>query len=436
MKMTAIIALFIVLTLLCGCSTPKGVISTSESNGAITYKETKDGKTSPYSLSVEEGSTIVSLDFPKPEPPTLPQLCTYAQEIFNQEIKPKLDAGQTLSNEELAVLACCMNVRIYMMKALNGAILASMELPLGASPTYGVVAHPRLTRMLDETKKNREMESNRLHAERAFDEKLNELANDFINGRSPNIETWGRSFFGDESFNLGLDERRKLLYCLLSNEQKSLPSNDFHRNPWKILCDWTGLVGGIPGVIIAYNATKKELPNFADKYRQRTNHTKWKTGDLGYDTYLLALNQMYSDVSNGIFRASEFTENSRNQQYDRLRDLEKQFSEVVSSINRSRCLVEDYPFAVMLFECMKMMGWYYKREYLGHTPDSVQQKYEDVAKQLCRFAKSMNITMMHNKALIGVYEDTYVAFLRNSLNKTSEELYRDELIPFLPGREE
>lgn len=435
MKTMAIMALFIVLTLLCGCSTPKGVISTTESNGAITYNETKDGKTSPYSLSVKKDSTVVSLDFAKPEPPTLPQLCTYAQEIFDQEIKPKLDAGQTLSNEELAILACCMNIRIYMMQALNRAILASMELPLDASPTYGIVAHPKLPPMRDVAKKrNANMESNRLNAEKAFDEKMKELATQFTG--EPSIEFWGKSFSGDESFTLGLDERKELLYCLLASNQKLRPDY-LRRGTWKRLYDWTGLtlfglVGEIPGAIIAYNASGKELPAFKEKYSQRIRNTKWKIGDSGYDTDLLALGKMYSDISNGVHIAHISTDN--NQQFDRLCDLEKQFSKIIHDSARSQCLAEDYPFAVMLLECMKMMGYYYKREYHGHTPDKVQDKYEKVAKKLYVFTKSMRISNLHNKTLIALYENEYVKFLEKSLNKPPEELHRDELIPFLPER--
>lgn len=435
MKPISYMMIFVVLALLCGCSTQKGIISTSVSGGTITYNETKNGKTSSYSLSVEEDSTIVSLDFAKPEPPTLPQLCTYAQEVFDQIIKPKLDAGQTLSNEELAILACCMNIRIYMMRALNGTILSSMDLPLDASPTYSIVAHPKLPPMRDVAEnRNANMESNRLNAEKAFDNEMQELAAKFTGESS--IEYWGKSFSGNESFTLGLDERKELLYCLLAPNQKLKPDY-LRRGVWKRLYDWTGwlafgLVGEIPGAIIANMASGKELPAFEEKYRQRIRNTKWKIGDLGYDAALLALRKMYSDISNSVHIARISIDN--NQQFDRLCDLEKQFSKVIHDSTRSQCLAEDYPFAVMLLECMKMMDYYYKREYHGHTPDKVQDKYGKVAEELCGFVKSMRISKLHNKTLIALYENKYVKFLEKSLKKTSEELYREGLIPFLPER--
>ena len=139
---------------------------------------------------------------------------------------------------------------------------------------------------------------------------------------------------------------------------------------------------------------------------------------------------MYSDITNGIHIAGISTE--KNQQYDRLRDLENQFSKFIQDSISSQYLVEDYPFAVMLLESMKMMGWYYKREWVNHTRSRVQRKYKTVAKNLCLFSKAMNIQKLHNQTLIALYENEYVKFLGKSLNKTSEELYLEGLIPFLP----
>ena len=420
MKNVAIVALLVLSLVLVGCSTPKGEITIINDGNTITYRETRNGKPSPHSIKVEKDSTIVSLDYGKPEPPTLPQLCEYSQAIFDQTIKPKLESGETLSNEELVILACCMNVRISMIKALNGTVLASMDLPLAASLTFGIVAHPNLPSMLEVPKKRyAKIESNRLDAEKAFNEKLKGLSNDFINDRPPAIETWGQSFSGDDSFTLGLDERRRLLEHMLKNEGEPFKTDYLRRGSWLWL--W---------LIPATNSSNNELPDFQETYRQRIRNTKWKTGNFGYDTNILALTEMYSDITNGIHIAGISTE--KNQQYDRLRDLENQFSKFIQDSISSQYLVEDYPFAVMLLESMKMMGWYYKREWVNHTRSRVQRKYKTVAKNLCLFSKAMNIQKLHNQTLIALYENEYVKFLGKSLNKTSEELYLEGLIPFLP----
>lgn len=431
MKNVAIDTLLVLPLILVGCSTPKGEITTIANGNTITYRETRNEEPSPYSIKIEKVSTIVSLDYGKPEPPTLPQLCEYSRLIFNQKIKPKLESGEALSNEELVILACCMNVRISMIKALNGTILSAMDLPVESASTYGLVPHPKLLQNPDVAKKRyADLEAKRYKAEQEFANSLNTLAPS--SSDMQHIQNWGETFTGDETFTLGIDERKELLSYILGRNEGAMSVDYLERSEWKRWLDWCAWygVGEIVNGYRARNAVKQDLPNFQDKYRRRISNTEWKIGVQGYDNCLAILSDMYSSISNGTHVAVADT-GADKRQFDRLKDLENQFYNVLHDGQRNaKCLTEDYPFALTMVEGMKMMRFYYQREFHGHTPDVVQERYRRIARHLCKFTKSIMMTEIHNKGLRDLYEKQYVAFLMKSLNKSSDELYRDYLIPF------
>ncbi len=204
--------------MLAGCATIK-----QESDGQWKTYSQRDGA-QPCSISVNNASGEVRWEN---EPPTLSQFAHYADKIYEEEIEPKLNNGESLSEAELAVLACCLNVRMCKMNAANTIVLQSMQLAPEQSLTYGMVAHPKVDDAKDfgPGQKREDLEKRRDASENAFKEMLKSLVVKDVKSDSKfheSVMKWGETFSGDKfapdsvgrRLELSLLEKRILVYMV------------------------------------------------------------------------------------------------------------------------------------------------------------------------------------------------------------------------------
>ena len=417
--MKRVLLVIVLTTSLAGCRTmPK--ISEQKDGGWTRYKQVEgNGSTSEYSITVNDDTGEIKFEH---EPPTLSQLTRYTDEIFKQRLVPKLKSGDALSDADLSVLTCCLNVRISKMTAMNRILLESMQLPTETALVYDLVSHTRSAASHDG---NRERSDRIDSSENSFNEMLNTLVEEELKMDSvfkDSVSKWGATFSGDDSFSLNLDDRRKLLAAILS--ERDYESKYLQKGFWKSF--WEGCWFNVPAILFEIR-DKKPLPNYNEKYLKRMGHVKWR------DEFMEGMHkakEMYVHVDDAVVKGMK--EEIQNQQQDRLNDIKQSFGDCANSIrDKSALLVYDYPFAISLLECMRMMDYYFQNEWFGITVDEVKEKrYRPVALSLVDCAKSLCMQRISHPGLKRLYEKVYVRFLMNTYDKTAEELYSEGLIPF------
>ena len=123
--------------------------------------------------------------------------------------------------------------------------------------------------------------------------------------------------------------------------------------------------------------------------------------------------------------------NGKGIQNDRLEDVVRQFADRANSLKKSDLLVFDYPFALTLLECMRMMDYYDRNEWCNVTLNEVKERrYKPLARSLVAYTNSLRMEKINHAGLKRLYEKVYVPFLGNAFDMTSKELYRGDLIPF------
>ena len=414
--MKRVLPIVVLAVSIVGCRTaPK--ISEQKDSGWTRYEQVEEnGSTSEYSIAVNDDTGEIKFEH---EPPTLSQLTRYTDEIFKQRLVPKLKSGDALSDADLSVLACCLNVRISKMTAMNRILLESMQLPTETSLVYDLVSHTQAAAFHDG---NRERSDRLASSENSFNEKLKTLVEEELKMDSvfkDSVSKWGATFSGDDSFSLNLDDRRKLLSAILL--ERDCESKYLQKGFWRTV-----------GSFFFWNKNthKKPLPNYKVKYLQRMGHIKWRDDFIDEKS---KVEDMYAHVGDAAVRVVK--EEIRKQQQDRLNDIKKSFETPAHSIrDKSRLLIYDYPFAISLIECMSMMDYYHRNEWCNVTLDDVKEKrYRPVALSLVEYAKSLGMQTISHPGLKRLYEKVYVQFLMNTYGKTAEELYSEGLIPFSTG---
>ena len=375
-----------------------------------------NGVTEPFLIKVNDKTGEVGWEN---EPPTLSQMASYSDEIFEQVILPKWDKGLALDEAEMAVLACCLNVRISMVNVMNGTILRSMQLSPEKSLTYGMVAHPKVDQVADlgTAEERKVAEDKRRSSEKAFIRMLEDLVKKDIQSDSTfnaSVKDWGKTFSGDGSFNLNKSEREKILRQILANAE--FDDDYLSKGFWRTVMSF-----------FFWDASTHErpLPGYANQYALRKAHIAWRE-HYGEDRDVIM--NMYDSLC----RATEEASNeSKDIQKDRLSNLKDAFSERVKAIERADLLVFDYPFALTLLECMRMMDYYDRNEWCNVTLDEVKEnKYKPLARSLVECTSTLRMNQIRSVGLSRIYEKVYVPFLGKSFGMTSKELYCAGLIPF------
>ena len=407
--MKKIIGLLVVVFTLAGCMT--------------TIKQETDGEWTKYSQKGGENACSICVNNEsgevlwETEPPTLSQLAHYSDGIYEEIIVPKLNRGEALNEAELAILACCLNVRMCKMNAVNTMVLQSMQLEPEKSLTYGMVAHPKIDVVKDfgSRKKREELEGRRDASERAFKDMLDELVKQDIKGDSKfgdSVMKWGETFSGNESVNLDKGDREKILRQILSDEEWDY--RYLQKGFWYTLfsCFFWDL-----------NTHKQPLPSYGDQYARRGAYIVWREQ---YQEDRDAILRMYDGLCNVA------KENQRKDiQNARLLDLIGQYSDRAKAVRKADLLVFDYSFAVTLLECMRMMDYYDRNEWCNVTLNEVKDKrYKPLARSLVKYTSTLQMEKISHAGLKRLYEKVYVPFLGNAFDMTSKELYSSGYIPF------
>lgn len=408
--MKRLMALSIGVLMLAGCATIK-----QESDGQWTTYSRRGGA-QPCSISVNNESGEVRWEN---EPPTLSQFAHYADGIYEEVIAPKLNKGESLSEAELAVLACCLNVRMCKMNAANTIVLQSMQLAPEQSLTYGMVAHPKVDDAKDfgPGQKREDLEKQRDASENAFKEMLESLVDKDVKSDSKfheSVMKWGETFSGDESVNIDKAGREKILRQILSDEDWNYPY--LKKGFWYT---WLSFYFWNP------RTHKKPLPAYENQYRQRGAYNEWREQ---YQEDRDAIVRMYDGLCKV---AKDNLRKNKDIQNARLAYLSEQYSDRAKAVKKSELLVFDYPFAVTLLECMRMMDYYDRNEWVNVTMNEVKEhRYKPLARSLVAYASTLQMKKISHPGLKRLYEKVYVPFLGNAFDMTSRELYSGGYIPF------
>ena len=405
------IGLLISVLMLVGCTT--------------TIKQETDGEWTKYSPKGDEKACSISVNNKsgevrwENEPPTLSQFAHYSDGIYEEVIVPKLNRSEALSEAELAILACCLNVRMCKMNAANTMVLQSLQLAPEKSLTYGMVAHPQIDVAKDfgPRQKREELERRRDASERAFKKMLDELVAKDLKGDSKfgdSVMKWGETFSGNELVNFDKSGREKILRQILSDEE----------------CDYRYLQKGFWYTLLSYyfwnwNTHKQPLPSYENQYAQRGAYIDWREQ---YQEDRDAIVRMYDGLCHV---AKENLRKNKDIQNARLLYLSEQYADRAKAVKKADLLVFDYPFAVTLLECMRMMDYYDSNEWCNVTLDEVKDKrYKPLARSLVKYTSTLQMEKISHAGLKRLYEKVYVPFLGNAFDMTSKELYSSGYIPF------
>lgn len=409
--MKKIIELLIVVLTFGGCTTA----IKQETDGEWTMYSQKSGEKA-CSISVNNESGEVRWEN---EPPTLSQLAHYSDGIYEEIIVPKLNRGEALNEAELAIIACCLNVRMCKMNAANTMVLQSLQLAPEKSLTYGMVAHPKIEVAKDfgPSRKREELESQRDASERAFKEMLNELVDQELKGDSKfreSVMKWGETFSGNESVNFDKGGREKILRQILSEDD--LNYRYLQKGFWYTLRSffhWDG------------NTHKQPLPSYENQYAQRGAYIEWREQYQEDRDAILRMHDGLCNVAKENLRKNKDIQNAR------LLYLSEQYSDRAKAVKKADLLVFDYPFAVTLLECMRMMDYYDRNEWCNVTLNEVKDKrYKPLARSFVKYTSTLQMEKIGHAGLKRLYEKVYVPFLGNAFDMTSKELYCSGYIPF------
>lgn len=405
------IELSIVVLTLAGCTTA----IKQETDGEWTKYSQKGGENA-CSICVNNESGEVRWET---EPPTLSQLAHYSDGIYEEIIVPKLNRGEALNEAELAILACCLNVRMCKMNAANTMVLRSLQLAPEKSLTYGMVAHPQIDIAKDfgPSQKREELEGRRDASERAFKAMLDELVDQELKGDSrfgDSVMKWGETFSGNESVNFDKGGREKILRQILSDDDWNY--RYLQKGFWYTLLSY---------YFWNWNTHKQPLPSYENQYARRGAYIDWREQ---YQEDRDAIVRMYNGLCN---LAKENLRKNKDIQNARLLYLSEQYADRAKAVKKADLLVFDYPFAVTLLECMRMMDYYDSNEWCNVTLDEVKDKrYKPLARSLVKYTSTLQMEKISHAGLKRLYEKVYVPFLANAFDMTSKELYSSGYIPF------
>jgi len=305
------------------------------------------------------------------------------------------------------------------MNAENAMVLQSMQLAPESSLTYGMVAHPKIDPQNDfgPAKEREDAENCRDASEKAFKGMLDSLVDKDIKSDSrfrASVMKWGETFSGNESVTLDRSDREKILRQILSDEE------------W----DYRYLQKGFWWTILSVffwdpSTHKKPLPMYENQFAQRGAYIDWR--------------EQYKEDRDAIVRiydrlckvAADNIKKNKDIQNARLLNLSEQYSDRAKAVKKSDFLVYDYPFAVTLLECMRMMDYYDRNEWADVTLNSVkEERYKPLARSLVKYTSTLQMEKISHAGLKRLYEKVYVPFLGNAFSMTSKELYSGGYIPF------
>ena len=408
--MKLIVALLLGFLLFAGCRSPSITQTAEGQNTTYSGKNGVDG----CAITIDHKTGEVRLEN---EPRTLSQLAKLSDGIYRETILPKLNDGEPLDEGELTLLVCCLNARMSKLNAANTLVLQSMQLESEESLTYDMVAHPRIVQRTDFQPAQEAAERRREASEVEFKKCLDDLVAKDVTGDTQfreSVTKWGETFSGDDSVTFNKSAREKVLRQILSDEN------------W----DYRYLQKGFWWTLWSFffwnkNTHKKGLPQYRNRYENRAAYIDWREE---YQENHGAVSWMYDELRHA---AEKNAKNGKGIQNDRLEDVVRQFADRANSLKKSDLLVFDYPFAMTLLECMRMMDYYDRNEWCNVTLNEVKERrYKPLARSLVAYTNSLRMEKINHAGLKRLYEKVYVPFLGNAFDMTSKELYRGDLIPF------
>lgn len=425
----------------CGCSTPKLSVHVDDVKTTCNVSIPAEQGKEQCTVSVENSSGIIAVSCAPDqlhERPTLRQMSTMADLIFDEYLRPKLEDNADLSDVDLTILACCLNIRIARMKAMTTQVVNAIDID-PSSITYGMVAHPKITTPNDfgAGDKWKELERARGDSEKEFKEFIDatideELRSETTSGMQ--IIKWGESFSGNENENLtcSLDraDRNKVLRHVLKNEPFNV---DDMIDPHMVL---KKVVNRVYPFLISpswfqprnMNDVKDVFERHYESLKSRKRNLDWREP---YMDSITTLRKMYEISS--FSSTNKVVMKSR--QADRLDDLVRQNANAIKRTTvDAETLVVEYQVGVTMIECVRLMQYFYQRSYNKWDFEWLLNEYKKIGKAFTDYVKSENINGFQNETLKYCYRKYIAEFFEDRLDKSQDELWSEGIIPFKPER--
>lgn len=417
------IPLFAPLLAFLGCaSQPTGHFVEQQTKQASYYRWDSPKGRELFHLEIDHETGAYVLIPVGEELPTMKQLSEFFDEGFKR-LASKLEKGEVLTNQELTLLSCCLNVAICRMEIMNDFVFSAFDLP-DTSETHKFTTLRKSIRNPDLTRREAMRDS-----DTGFVSLLRKIADDFYRG--DNKFGKGVTSFG-RTFNSGEDARVNLIKEERSAVFSSLVKNEYFDSPY-LDHSWFRNFGTI-FLFSHYNASNRPLPDYKKAYDNRWNNVQWIKE---YRDASMKFDVMRVSIQTNLLKTSSVKDADEMRRRDVLADISKALQNERIGVADASLVAQEFPFALGMMECMKMMDEYYRYEKLWNTPDESQRKYKQVAKTLVRLADCLGLDHIENKPLRELYEANYVRFLEKVLTKstgghvTADELYADKLIPFM-----
>ena len=422
----------------CGCSTPKLSVHVDNAKTTCNVSIPDELGNEQCMVSVENSSGIIAVSCApdqRHERPTLRYLSTWADLVFDEYLRPKLENNEDLSDVELTMLACCLNIRIARMKAMTAQVVNAIDVD-PSSITYGMVAHPKITAASDFGAGDRwkELEKARGDSEKGFKEFIDATIDEELRSETTfgmQIKKWGESFSGNENENLTCSlnraDRNKVLRHVLKNEPFDV---DDMIDPHMVLKKVVNRVLTIPPSWFQ----PRNMSDVKDVFERHYESLKGRKRNLDwrevYMDSIINLRKMYEASS------STNKVGMKSRQADRLDDLVRQNSDTIKrTTDDSETLVVEYQVGVTMIECVRLMQYFYQRSYNKWDFDWLLNEYKKIGKAFTDYVKSQNVNGFQNETLKYCYRKYITEFFEDRLDKSQDGLWSEGIIPFKPERE-
>lgn len=422
---------------MCGCNTPRLSVQVDSTKTTCTVSIPADQKGEQCSVSVENASGIIAVGGApnqRHERPTLTQMSVWADLVFDKYIQPKLESREDLSDVELTLLACCLNIRIARMKAMMTQVVNAIDID-PSSITYGMIAHPKVAAADDFVAGDKweALERARDASEKEFKEFIDaiidaELRSETASGMQ--IKKWGESFSGNENNKLTCSlnrvDRNRVLRHVLRDEPFNV---DELIDPYM----WLKRLANRTGFALSWfqPRTMADVEDvFARHYEsldsRKRNSEGWRKA---YVDSIARLRRMY-EISSSTRRTDV-----KSRQADRLEDLVRQNASAITRTTvDAETLVAEYQVGVTMIESVRLMQYFHQRSYNKWDFEWLLNEYQKIGRAFTDYVKSQNVNGFQNETLRHCYRKYIAEFLVDRLGKTQERLWSEGVIPFKPER--
>ena len=423
----------------CGCSTPKLSVYVDDAKTTCNVSIPAEQGKEQCAVSVENSSGIIAVSCApdqRHEHPTLRQMSTWADLVFDEYLRPKLEDNEDLSDAELTILACCLNIRIARMKAMTTQVVNAIDVD-PSSVTYGMVAHPKITAASDFGAGHRwkELEQARCDSEKGFKEFIDAAIDEELRCETTSgmqIKKWGESFSGNENKNLtcSLDraDRNKVLRHVLKNEPFDV---DDMIDPHMVLKK-------VANRVLAISPSwfqPRNMNDVKDVFERHYESLKSRKRNLGWrESYLDSIVNLRR-----MYEASSYSSTNKvimkSRQADRLGDLMRQNANAIKRTTAdAEALVVEYQVGVTMIECVRLMQYFYQRSYNKWDFEWLLTEYKKIGKAFTDYVKSQNVNDFQNETLKYCYRKYIAEFFEDRLDKSQDGLWSEGVIPFKPER--